>query len=203
MISNYNNMQDSSLLFGSVPAPASLWMDWDASLHYQLQLLIQQYCFCSDVSSSESKVGSVQDLVIKLPNRPIKARKKNRLLHSRNIQYSLNCLEHIINNTMDNGQTIIYRSKKSRNNSKVQSSSRRSHYIGVSKNGDVWQSLIMIDRKKTYIGSYYTEEEAAKSYDFYAIVLKYLSAKTNFDYNLSEIKQMIMNYHSNGGNYLV
>lgn len=61
----------------------------------------------------------------------------------------------------------------------------------------------MIDRKKTYIGSYYTEEEAAKSYDFYAIVLKHLSAKTNFDYTLSEIKEMIMNYHSNNGNYLV
>ena len=53
----------------------------------------------------------------------------------------------------------------------------------------------MIDSKKTYIGSYYTEEEAAIAYDFYSIVIKQFAAKTNFDYTLPLIKKMVQSYY--------
>lgn len=204
MLSNMFNM---SLQFDRFKPIKTLYV-LDNGMDNQIQALLETYCFCQNSCETQASfpiysTESPRNLVIKLPIRPIKARKHNRLLKSRNVQYSLNCLELIINNTLDRGEIVIRRSKKSRNSTKCDSSTRRSSYIGVSKNGDVWQSLIMIDSKKTYIGSYHTEEEAARSYDFYAIVLKHLSAKTNFDYNLSDIQSMVGNYYMNQRHYVV
>jgi len=52
----------------------------------------------------------------------------------------------------------------------------------VFKNGNKWQALIMINRKKTYIGNYESEEEAAKVYDEYALKYHGNKAKTNFNH---------------------
>ena len=143
-----------------------------------------------------------EDLVIKQTSRSIKSRKKNRLLKSRNTQEGLVQLNRILQNYTDNGQIVIKRSTKSKSNARLFKSGRRSSYIGVSKNGDVWQALIMIDSKKTYIGSYHTEEEAAMAYDFYSIVLKQFASKTNFDYTLPLIKKMVQNYYDNENEFI-
>lgn len=70
-------------------------------------------------------------------------------------------------------------------------SDRRSNYIGVSKNGPNWQSMISLNKKKAYIGTYQEEKDAALSFDFYAILIHGLNAKTNFTYNKSQILSMI------------
>lgn len=69
-------------------------------------------------------------------------------------------------------------------------SSRRSNFIGVFKNGPNWQALISINKKKTYIGTYATEEEAAKAFDYHSILLHNLTATTNYSYNKRQILQL-------------
>ena len=67
---------------------------------------------------------------------------------------------------------------------------RGSKYRGVSKNGNQWQVLIMINKKKRYIGNYRNEEEAATSYDIVAIQNHGSKAKTNFYYTPEEIQRI-------------
>ena len=45
----------------------------------------------------------------------------------------------------------------------------------------------MIEHRKTYIGSYHEDEDAARVYDKYALLINGFKAKTNFDYTGSEI----------------
>ena len=194
---------DNQDLLTSVPDETK----FDYFMHCQIQYLLSQYCFC--LPDRKGSIDSIvdmsthgEDLVIKQTSRSIKSRKKNRLLKSRNTQEGLLQLQRILQNYSDNGQIVIKRSTKSKSNTRLFKSGRRSSYIGVSKNGDVWQALIMIDSKKTYIGSYHTEEEAAMAYDFYSIVLKQFASKTNFDYTLPLIKKMVQNYYDNDNEFI-
>ena len=66
---------------------------------------------------------------------------------------------------------------------------RRSKYKGVSKNGNQWQVLVMINKNKSYVGTYPTEDLAARIYDIFVI-----KAKTNFIYSESQIRK-ICNAH--------
>ena len=47
----------------------------------------------------------------------------------------------------------------------------QSFYKGLTKIGQKFQVLIMIDKRKNYIGTYKNEEEAAKVYDKYSILV--------------------------------
>ena len=182
--------------------------DFDYEMHDQIQVLLSQYCFCPSeakpcLETSFDKTTQGEELVMKHPmSRQIKSRKKNKLLKSRNTQEGLERLQRIISNQRDDGSVMIRRSPKSKNSVRDFKSGRRSSYIGVSRNGDVWQALIMIDSKKTYIGSYHTEEEAATAYDFYSITMKQFAAKTNFDYTLTHIKNMVQNYYDNACEFI-
>ena len=96
----------------------------------------------------------------------------------------------------ENNTNISLNEKKIINKSKIQEKNigergkRGSKYRGVSKNGNQWQVLIMINKKKRYIGNYKTEEEAANSYDIVAIQNHGNKAKTNFYYSPDEILQI-------------
>ncbi|CAI2387327.1 unnamed protein product [Moneuplotes crassus] len=70
-------------------------------------------------------------------------------------------------------------------------STRRSKYIGVSKNNTHWQALINIGRTKKYIGIFLSETDAARTYDLYAIAIKGTKAHLNFNYTSSEMISMI------------
>ena len=195
-----NYTPDLFTLYPTVPS-------FDMQMHDQIQSLLGQYWFwVSDFKSyfSGSFDNSTQDgeLVNKLQTRPIKSRKGNKLLKSRNTQDGLVRLQEVLSHYSNNGQILIKRAPKSKTKARAFKSTRRSSYIGVSKNGDVWQALIMIDSKKTYIGSYHTEEEAAMAYDFFSIVMKQIEAKTNFDYTLDQIRTMTQNYFENGYEFI-
>ena len=94
-----------------------------------------------------------------------------------------------------NSSIIIHGKKKFERTTR---SRRRSSYIGVSKNGPSWQSMITVKKLKTYLGTYHTQQEAAMAFDFYSILAHGLVAKTNFNYSKDAIMIMISNYKSNG-----
>ena len=73
-------------------------------------------------------------------------------------------------------------------------SHRRSAFVGVLRNRGRWQVLINEGKKKRYIGTYWTEVEAAIVNDFYSIGINCLKAKTNFYYPQELIISMIESY---------
>ena len=68
---------------------------------------------------------------------------------------------------------------------------RGSKYRGISKNGNFWQILLMVNRKKKYLGTLQSEELAAKFYDKVAIQYQGAKAKTNFPYNKQQVMQIL------------
>ena len=70
-------------------------------------------------------------------------------------------------------------------------SKRSSRYRGVSRNGNQWQVLIMLKRGKSYVGSYTSEEFAARIYDILAIKYRGIKARTNFKYSSEQIKTIL------------
>ena len=74
---------------------------------------------------------------------------------------------------------------------RVNASAKRTSYFGVNKNGPNWQTLITINKRKTYVGTFMTEVEAARAFDFYSMLLHLDSAKTNFSYNKDQALSLI------------
>jgi hypothetical protein len=94
---------------------------------------------------------------------------------------------------------IIHRKRKA---DRKALSSRRSSYIGVSKNGPNWQAMISICKKKAYIGTYQSERDAGIAFDFYSILIHAMDAKTNLSYSKEDIMQMIYSFKRNGNTFI-
>ena len=96
----------------------------------------------------------------------------------------------------------IINSKRKPKNTKNQGNSiRRSQYLGVSRNSQSFQVLIAIYKRKTYLGSFTSEKEAAITFDFYSILLHSLEAHTNFSYTAYAVNEMIKNFEANGKHF--
>ena len=101
-----------------------------------------------------------------------------------------------INDVNSNQSNLLSNSKNLNKLNKVTLKGRGkrwSKYRGVSKNGNQWQVLIMLHKRKSYIGTYSTEEMAAQIYDILSIRNRGVKAKTNFLYNEKQIKKIRSN----------
>jgi hypothetical protein len=67
---------------------------------------------------------------------------------------------------------------------------RRSKYRGVSKNGNKWQVMMVLNKTKSYIGSYTSEEIAGRIYDILAIKYRGIKARTNFKYTKNQLNKI-------------
>ena len=68
---------------------------------------------------------------------------------------------------------------------------RISKYRGVSKNGTGWQVLMKFKNNKPYIGTYNSEELAARIYDIASIKKIGIKSKTNFVYSHEQIDRIL------------
>ena len=107
---------------------------------------------------------------------------------SKNIYNNNNNIKNISNQS-NNYETNYVHQKKNKIKF-INRGLRGSKYRGVSKNGNQWQVLIMLNKSKSYIGTYPSEEIAARIYDMIALQNRGEKAKTNFFYNNDEIKKL-------------
>jgi hypothetical protein len=160
--------------------------------------LLMDYWWCIDcqanVQQNSPEVSSSLDNNIKKSK---KFKTKQTLLNKYGFQIkATNLLKSLQELKGDEFTYLIEPHKKPEPKNGVPSKTRSS-FIGVTKNGWNWQALIAINKRKTYIGTYATEQEAAIAFDFHWILLHQFAAKTNLRYTRQNLIDMISNYVEN------
>jgi len=142
-----------------------------------------------------NKLDSLQSMPISESN--TKMVKKQTLLKHYKFPEKAHCFKHLLMGINQRCFPLIIKASKKPLPKRGNISKTRSNFIGVTKNASHWQALISVWRRKTYIGTYKSELEAAVAFDFICILLHKLSAKTNFSYSKDDILDMLYNYDRN------
>jgi hypothetical protein len=140
---------------------------------------------------------SVHSQITLRTDKPKTKGKKNLIFNKADFDGKANRLLNVISSVTSSNVTLVVSNKKAESK-EGPLSSKRSSYIGVSLNGPNWQALVTIMKRKTYIGSYKTQHQAAIAFDFYSLLLHSLAAKTNFSYTKEDIYNMLYNFRQNG-----
>jgi hypothetical protein len=133
-------------------------------------LNIKFKCICSKKNIIEKDIFALQT------NNEIKVLKNNKIVY--------------VNKDLLNSYSTSRTIKKLKKVNFVIRKKRSSKYRGVSKNGSNWQVLIMINKKKYFLGNYPSEDLAARIYDIKAIKSWGVKARTNFAYDKSQIQKI-------------
>jgi hypothetical protein len=163
----------------------------------ELKELLEQYCICEELYPPPVKMLTKDHSQREFLNEQRKQKKK-LILEKINFENTLKKL--IWDLTMISGLSSEIISGRSKSCRGSDDSVRRSKYIGVSRNGPHWQALIAIKKRKTYIGTYDNQEDAARAFDFYSLLLHSLTAKTNFNYTKGEVLEMIEKFRDPANN---
>lgn len=89
-------------------------------------------------------------------------------------------VDHINHNTLDNRKENLRVVTNSHNVSNRRPYNRHSVYKGVRPSNNKWESFITVNGKQRYLGVFPTEEDAARAYDFQAILAFGDNAYLNF-----------------------
>ncbi|CAI2363421.1 unnamed protein product [Moneuplotes crassus] len=71
--------------------------------------------------------------------------------------------------------------------------------VRVNKNSSNYQTVMVVGGKKTYVGSYPLEVDAAITFDFYSLMLHNNKAPTNFSWRAEDVLEMLESFNQNGG----
>ena len=200
----YPQLQESS--FNQFFAPSNMYQmtssysieEWMA---YQYQEMVQNYISqfwfwgSQDCIYDFTKETAVKDSQYSSSLK--KKSKKSLMLKKANLEENADEIMRTLL-MIKSESTVLVSGKRKAESKEGPLSDTRSSFIGVSRNGLNWQALIAINKRKTYIGSYESEKDAALAFDFYSILLHSLTAKTNFSYSKEDIINMITNYKQNG-----
>lgn len=116
---------------------------------------------------------------------------KGKVLSTENLELRMTYLLKALEEITDCDSLIVRATKKVQRRNR---STRRSSFIGVSRNGPNWQAMISINKRKSYIGTYSSEKEAAVAFDYYSVIIHGLSAKTNYSYTKPGLIDLIFKF---------
>ena len=164
---------------------------------FDLQAILSDYCWWDlPINDKPQTLKPEPRKVANDLSRTSKKKKIEEVDFTDKIALLSGIIEGILKHDKNADQKFIIKSKRKPNPPKgKRSSKRRSQYIGVSQNGSSYQVLISVNGKKTYLGSFDTEHEAAVKFDYYSILLHSIEAKTNFSYTARDIADMIQKYN--------
>jgi len=198
-----------SLMFNNVPYPVDnlqlpsdlkdqywLWEEskGNSAAHIQLQPFpVPFYNLQSQapLTSHSFQVEGESDRQSAATSAQKRERKKNKKLFTAKFIEQAEKILSILNNEPNKSKVIFSRSNKVSVPEGYDSVKERANFIGVSKNGKNWQSLIVIDNTKVYLGTYKTQLEAAFMFDFHSILVKFKKARVNNKYTVQEVINMI------------
>ena len=134
------------------------------------------------LSKDENESINKKDIKFKIDKsnkiKIIRILKNNKLVYNNNID----------NNNINNENISFYNNNYS--NKLFKKFLRSSSFRGVSKNGNKWQVLFMNNKKKYYLGNFYSEKLAAIIYDIFALKYKGKKASTNYYYTDEQITKI-------------
>lgn len=162
-------------------------------------LIINKFLFDLNVYDNNNDKFKIQSILNFLENL------KSTIKENDIIELNKTCLFNFVNNLFSKENLDIKTKKlkynkyvyinrlitKSKMKIKNKIYKRASKYRGVSINGNGWQVLMASKNNKPYLGTYYSEEQAARIYDIESIKKNGIYAKTNFPYNKEQINKIL------------
>lgn len=159
----------------------------------------------SHLENAKGYGGHVHDMNMSSDDHMVEISKDTKIMTRAIVKNGKKCFERLKNNRKSSlskveispakifdfeSKGISSHPKNLMSSSKNPARSRASVYRGVSRNGNQWQAIIMVQNKKRYIGSYSYENDAARAYDKAALQFHGEKAKTNFTYTGEDIQQI-------------
>ena len=140
------------------------------------------------INKSFSNANYLKNSIINKDNNNFSKENNNNLKEKDNLGNEIKIRK---NNKMVYMNKCLIKQKSKNNDGIVGKKRRKSIYRGVSRNGNGWQVIISSKHRKGYIGIFKTQEIAARIYDIVSIKDRGIKAKTNFQYDIHQIQNII------------
>ena len=203
-MNNINNLNTMNTLLSPLPAPHNTFHFASIPNTQMLQTVDKNningnnnFIFSNglninnSLNSENDKNNTTLNVFNKKRKRDIKNNKLVFISQNEKIEKEIKKKENRINTIELASNNNVETSQSNEINSEKDRKPRGSKYRGVSRNGNQWQVLIMVNKKKRYVGSYSREEEAARAYDKVALQNHGVKAKTNFDYTKQQVEEIL------------
>lgn len=163
-------------------------------MNHQLPSIFQNFCLC-DIQIQ------LQPAIIVPPPIPVayKCQRQVKTIHTFDFTKDQDKLKSKLYPLLGTGAPFVRAKKKASVWKGKKVSKRRSRFTGVTKNSINYQTLIVVGGKKTYVGSYPLEVDAAITFDFYSLMLHKEKASTNFSWRAEDIFEMMDSFNWNDG----
>lgn len=110
-----------------------------------------------------------------------------RLIYKRLLEKCVHKLNNMLLNGHSEDEIFVTKVNKQARSKNSKHPEKRSKYIGVSKNGENWQSLVCYKKEKVYINTLKCEKMAGELFDFFTFLNHFDKGKMNHSYTIKGI----------------